>query len=78
MNHKTKEWIFWDVVSYIGAILLGNLLAGKGVKAKIPTFEAKIPGRWEIKAGKGGIVKSQGRLEQRHEVQGTIRAGQEF
>ena len=75
---EEKNGFFSMLLGTLGTSLLGNLLTGKGVKAKIPTFEAKIPGRWEIKAGKGGIVKSQGRLEQRHEVQGTIRAGQEF
>ena len=57
MNHKTKEWIFWDVVSYIGAILLGNLLAGKGVRppkfCNISVRGVIRGGECKIRSGKG-------------------------
>ena len=47
----------------LGASLLGNLLTGQGVKAK-------IPGRRVIKVGERAIAVSQG--------QATIRAGRDF
>ena len=61
---KEQSCIFYSMLlGTLGGSLLENLLAGKGVKVKIPE-------RGAIRAGEGAIATSQWR--------GTIRDGQEF
>ena len=61
---KEQSCIFYSMLlGTLGGSLLENLLAGKGMKVKIPE-------RGAIRAGEGAIATSQWR--------GTIRDGQEF
>ena len=60
IKNETKEQkggLLDMLFSKLGASLLGNLLAGKGVKAK-------IPGRAVIRAGKGTIEQMKEQWEQ--------------
>ena len=52
----------------LGASLLGNMLAGREIKSKIPEREATIPGVGHIRAGEAMI----------RVVEETTRVGQDF
>ena len=52
----------------LSASLLGIVLAGRGIKSKMPKREAAIPGIGVLRAGEGTTRTSEG----------TIRASQDF
>ena len=65
---KQKGGFLGMLAATLGASLFGNMVAGRGMKSKMPEREATIPGPGVIRAGEGSIRGSEG----------TTRVGKNF